>query len=320
MLITTPCNPNATPEARRLMAYLGSISGKEILLGQHTQTRDPKELRYIRQVTGKEPALCGFELLAYSGNINWDTCNEECLTELYEDLGTLENALAWGRRGGIVTLTWHWYSPLGGWDKSFYAANTDFDPKAALREGTPEYYAMLRDLDLMAVHLRRFQQEKIPVLWRPFHEADGGWFWWGAHGHDTARRLYRFMYDYYTRVHRLDHLLWVWNSPSPEGYPGDDAVDIISRDLYPPAHEHTSRAEEYHELTRITKTERLCAMAEIGTHPSVEAIIREEIPWCYYMVWSNDFAATELFTTKEQLIANYHDPHAITLDKLPKRM
>ncbi len=316
--IIAPSNPNATPRARALMAYLGSISGRKVLLGQHTQSRYPRELAFIEQVSGKLPALCGFELLAYSGNIRWDTCDENCLKELYENLGTLENALDWGRRGGLVTLTWHWYSPMGGRDKSFYAQNTDFDVAAALTEGTDEHRAMLRDLDLMAVHLRRFQQENVPVLWRPFHEAEGNWFWWGVHGPEVARQLYRFMKRYYTQVHHLDHLIWVWNSPLPEGYPGDEVVDVISRDLYPPAHEHTACAEKYRELTRITSQPRLCALGEIGTHPDVNAIGEENIPWCWFMTWSNDFGASETFTSNAQLRANYHSPYAITLDQLPK--
>ncbi len=316
-LITTPCNPQAAPEARELLAYLGSIHGKGVLLGQHTKTRQPRELEYIRSVTGKEPALCGFELLAYSGNIQWDTCDADCLEELYGNLGTVENALQWGRRGGIVTLTWHWYSPMGGRDKSFYARNTDFDAEAALREGTPEHIAMVRDLDLLAVQLRRFGQEKIPVLWRPFHEADGDWFWWGARGPEVARELYRFMYDYYTRVHRLDHLLWVWNSPDPRGYPGEDVVDIISRDVYPPEHTHTALAPEYRGLTAITEANRLCAIGENGTLPSVAAMARERIPWSWFMTWCGDFATSERFTDNAQLTANYHHPYAITLDRLP---
>ncbi len=318
LFVTDPCDPRTSKEARELLAFLGNIAGKGVLLGQHTQTRNPKELAYIREVTGKQPALCGFELLAYSGNINWDTCDEACLKELYENLGTLENALAWGRAGGIVTLTWHWYSPVGGRDKSFYSNNTDFDAEAALREGTGEHRAMCRDLDLMAVHLRRFAQEHIPVLWRPFHEADGNWFWWGVRGPEIAKRLYRFMHDYFTRVHGLHHLIWVWNSPKAEGYPGDDVVDVISRDMYPPQHEHTACAAQYRELTGITPLRRLCVIGEIGSQPSVAAIAEEDIPWCWYMTWSGDFGASERFTDNAQLIANYTDPHAITLENLPQ--
>ncbi len=316
--ITTPVNPNATKEARQLLAYLGELPGKGILLGQHTQTRQPKELAYIQEVTGKQPALCGFELLAYSGNINWDSCDEACLKELRENLGTLENALDWGRKGGVVALTWHWYSPVGGRDKSFFSVNTDFDARQALIVGTEEHRAMLRDLDLMAVHLRRFKEENIPVLWRPFHEADGNWFWWGKQGVETAGQLFRFMHRYFTKAHGLDHLLWVWNAPKALGYPGDDVVDIISRDVYPKEHEHTSLADKYRELAAITDKPRLCAIGENGTLPSVEAIAREQIPWVWFMTWSNEFGASEKFTDNAVLKANYDHPYAVTLDKLPR--
>ncbi|MCD7745313.1 MAG: glycoside hydrolase family 26 protein [Lachnospiraceae bacterium] len=313
----TPCNKNATPEAVKLLAYLESISGKAVLLGQHTQTRNPKELRYIQDITGKQPAICGFELLAYSGNVRWDSCDEECLTELYEDLGTVENALDWGRKGGIVTFTWHWYSPVGGFDKSFYAEKTDFDPDSALVEGSAENRAVLRDLDLIAVQLKRFMDENIPVLWRPLHESDGTWFWWGRKGPEPAKKLFRYMYNYFTEVKGLNNLLWVWNSVIPEGYPGDDVVDIISRDTYPEAHKHTSQADDYQELIKITSARKLCALAEVGPMPDVNAIIGEQIPWCWYMTWSNDFGSTEEFTDRKQLYENYHSPYAVPFDKLP---
>ncbi len=316
-LSSTPCNPSASKEARNLMQYIVDISGNSILLGQHTQTRKQEELNYIEKITGKLPAICGFELLSYSGNINWDSCNTECLEELYNNLGTIENAISWGKRGGIVTMTWHLYSPIGGKDKSFYSINTDFDAEAALLDGTAEHEALLRDLDLVAIQLKRFQALNIPILWRPFHEAEGNWFWWGAKGTAIAGKLYRFMYTYYTEVHHLNHLLWVWNAPVKEGYPGDDVVDIISRDLYPPAYEHTSHAVSYAELTQITSALKPCAIAEIGTQPDVARVITEQIPWCWFMTWSKAFCTTEKFTTHQQLLKNYQHPNAITLDKLP---
>ncbi len=315
--VKTPCNKNATPEAVKLLEYLDEVAGKAVLLGQHTQTRAPKELQYIKEVTGKQPAICGFEMLAYSGNIQWDTCDEACLKELYENLGTIENALEWGRRGGIVTITWHWYSPVGGRDKSFYAEKTDFDGEKALTPGTEEHRAMLRDLDLMAVHLKRFMDEKIPVLWRPFHESEGTWFWWGMQGPDLAKQLYQFMYRYFTEKKGLNHLVWVWNSPLPEGYPGDDMVDIISRDIYSPAHVHDAQKQGYEELISITPTCKICALAEVGTQPDVDTIIKEEIPWCWYMTWSNEFGSSEEFTDKKQLYANYHSPYSISYEDLP---
>ena len=87
----------------------------------------------------------------------------------------------------------------------------------------------------MAGLLRPFSDEHIPILWRPFHEAEGSWFWWGREGAEPCKKLYRLMFERFTERHRLDNLIWVQNSPKIENYPGDDVVDIISRDLYPPA-------------------------------------------------------------------------------------
>lgn len=88
-LITKPCNPNAQPCVHRMMAYLAELSGHGILTGQHTKTRGMEELHHIEKITGKQPALLGFELLSYSPNINyWDT-DEECMEEVANNYGTL---------------------------------------------------------------------------------------------------------------------------------------------------------------------------------------------------------------------------------------
>ena len=226
-----PVNRNATPNARRLLQYLSSVGGRGILTGQHTQTVAMEEITQIRKITGKEPALRGFELLGYSPNIRYETGDADCRTEIDENRGTLEQALAFGRSGGIVTFTWHWFSPVGGWDKSFYTKNTDFDPEKVLQEGTPERAAFYHDMDVMAGYLQPFMADDIAVLWRPFHESEGDWFWWGRKGPAVAAKLFRMQYAYFVERYHLDNLLWVWNCPLREGYPGDDVVDILSCDV-----------------------------------------------------------------------------------------
>ena len=117
-----PVNQNATEEAVALLDYLYRVRGKGIITGQHTQTKPCEEIAYIRSVTGREPKLRGFELLGYSPNINYDQASEECLTEVYENRGTLDTAYEWAKSmkgNGIVTFSFHWFSPVGGQDKSF---------------------------------------------------------------------------------------------------------------------------------------------------------------------------------------------------------
>lgn len=315
--ITKPCNPHALPCVHRMMDYLGQLSGHGILTGQHTKTRGMEELRHIEEVTGKQPALLGFELLAYSPNINYADTDDECMEEVANNYGTLRQAWAWAARKGVITMTWHWFSPLGGRGKSFFTDNTDFDAAKALVDGTPENRALLSDMDVMAGLLRPFRDAGVPILWRPFHEGDGNWFWWGAKGPETVKGLYRLMFDRFTRMHRLDNLIWVWNSPVAACYPGDDAVDIISRDMYPPAHAHGAQMDKLLDLQKITAQPKIALIGETGTIPSAAALEEERTAWVSYMTWCGGFCLTEEFTDNEALRAMYGHPWAITKDRLP---
>ena len=312
-----PCNPKASLEARNVLDYLADLRGKGIVLGQHTQTRAQEELVYINEVTGKNPALCGFELLAYSPNINFKESDEECLTEVEENKGTLENAMNWAERGGLITFTWHWFSPLYGRHKTFYQCNTEFDARLALTEGTPERKAFQSDMDKMAQLLMPFCKKKVPVLWRPFHESEGTWFWWGSRGPKTARGLYRDMYDRYVNMHGLDNLIWVWNSPLPEGYAGDDYCDVISRDVYLPDHTHSDYCEAHEELVKITASKKITALGETGPVPDIDLLAKTKIPWTWYMTWSKARCSEEA-TSHTVLRSAYNSNYGVTLDKLPK--
>jgi mannan endo-1,4-beta-mannosidase len=186
----------------------------------------------------------------------------------------------------------------------------------ALTEGTLEHDAFLSDMDVMAGLMKPFREKKIPILWRPFHEADGHWFWWGSRGPETAKGLYRTMFERFTTQYGLDNLIWVWNSPLAEGYVGDDACDVISRDTYLPEHTHTDYAEQYEELIKITAAPKITALGETGPVPDVAKLSETRIPWTWYMTWSNALCREEV-TGREVLNAVYHHPYAVTLDKLP---
>jgi len=316
MSVYLPCNPNASAEARNVLEYLSGLRGRGILLGQHTQTPLQEELAYIREVTGKEPALCGFELLAYSPNINYGESGQECLTEVEENKNTFETAHAWAEKKGLITFTWHWFSPLYGADKTFYQKNTPFDARLALIENTAERSAFIRDMDVMAELLKPFCQKRIPILWRPFHEANGEWFWWGSRGPDTARKLWLDMFERYTRVHKLDNLIWVWNSPLKEGYVGDSYCDVISRDMYLPAHTHDDYREAHEELLLVTSSDKITALGETGPVPGIATLSQTRIPWTWFMTWSKKVCREE-YTSREELQAAYNSDYGITLGKLP---
>ena len=316
--IFIPVNPDAQDCVRNVLKYLSDITYKQIVTGQHTQTMVQEELEYIEKVTGKQPALLGFELLSYSPNINYFDTDEECMIEVQRNYGTLKKAWEWAEKKGLITFTWHWFSPLGGRSKSFFTENTDFDAEKAVSEGTLENIALLSDIDTMAGILRPFCEKHIPILWRPFHEGEGKWFWWGAKGLGPLKKLWRIMYDRFTNVHKLNNLIWVWNSPEPECYPGDDVVDIISRDIYGPEHEHTSQAQMYNDLLGITSQKKIVLIGETGTLPSAADIVKEGIGWASYMTWSNEFCLSEKYSTKDVLKEMYNSPYAVTKDRLPE--
>jgi len=311
-----PCNSGASAEVRNVLDYLAGLRGKGIVLGQHTQTRAQEELAYISNITGKQPALCGFDLLAYSPNINYRGSGNECLIEVEENKDTLETAWAWVEKKGLITFTWHWFSPLFGADKAFYQRNTFFDARLALEEGTPEREALLSDMDAMALLLKPFCQKRVPILWRPFHESNGTWFWWGSRGPQTARALYLQMYERYTKLHGLDNLIWVWNSPLPEGYVGDNYCDVISRDIYLPDHTHSDYSKEHDELVKITAADKITAIGESGPIPNLALLSGTRIPWTWFMTWSKGRCG-ENATSREELLAAYNSEYGVTLDKLP---
>ena len=309
-----PCNKNASPKATELFEYLKKNAGKSIITGQHTQTIPMEEAAYIKEITGKQPKLRGFELLAYSPNINYDDASKECLTEVFENRDTVETAINWAKENdGIVTLSFHWFSPVGGRDKSFYTEHTDFDARKILEENTPERKAFYSDMDVIADILKKFADANIPVLWRPFHEADGTWFWWGAYGPVVASKLYCMMYDYYTNVHKLNNLLWVWNCPVKEAYPGDDYVDVVSMDIYMEKYQKTDYFEQYRRLVTNTSACKVTALAEVGYMPDVQLLQISGTPWAYYMTWSKEFCIGEKYNSVGNLKSMYDSDYSIKL-------
>ncbi len=235
-----------------------------------------------------------------------------------ENKGTAKMALQWAKEqrdsgtGGVLTFTFHWFSPLGGRDKSFYTEHTDFDARKVLQKGTPERAAFYHDMDVIAEILQQFRKEQIPILWRPFHESYGTWFWWGAKGAEVARDLFRLMFDYYTGEKNLHNLLWVWNCDIPEAYPGDPYVDVVSMDVYLPKYQPTDYAEIYEKLVNATSRDKVAALAELGYLPDVELLQKSRIPWAYYMTWSKEFCIGEQYNSAESLKKMYDSEYAVT--------
>lgn len=278
-----PVNPGASAEAWALFTRLVSEFGRRTFAGQHeSDTRNPTRLDQIARLTGgAAPAILGLDLQLYSQV--WTNP---------EPTGATEQALEWARRGGIVTLSWHWLSPFDArgepaWD-TFSTNRTDFDASRVTDEDSAEHRAILADLDRIAAQLARLRDAGVPVLWRPLHEAEGGWFWWGAKGPGTAKTLYRLMFDRFTRVHHLDNLIWVWtttdNDDALDWYPGDDYVDILATDLYAPAGSRGDFSAVFDRLRELYAGRKPVALGECGTLP----LLTGRAPWLWFLVWDDN--------------------------------
>lgn len=313
----TLTNPKATPEAQQVMDFFASIYGRYIITGQHTSAASGPEIDYIYEVTGHYPAMRGFDLLSYSHATDTDNASQSAIDEIANNRGTIEAAIEWAtKRKGLVEICWHWFSPLKGRDKSFYTEHTDFDLKAALEPGTPEYDALLKDLDTIALELGRLRDLNIPVLWRPLHEADGRWFWWGAQGPEPFIKLFRWMHDRYTNHFGLHNLIWIWNAPDPAWNPGLNVVDLVGADIYVERGNYGPLTCGYEHMVRLVEGTKPIALTENGPIPDPDLMLASESPWLWFMPWWGEWCMDPAVTSQAHLRHVYNHPQTITLAEL----
>ena len=302
----TLSNPRASREVQRLYAYLWSVYRTKTLTGQQEQNFTPQgarfELDYIQRVTGEQPALVGFDYI-----------------DPNDQVAVNERATAWSRSGGVVSICWHWGAPDIG--TGYENSKKDFDVAAALKTGTPANVAMLRDMDHIAGLLAQLRDRRVPVLWRPFHEFSGDWFWWGKHGPKALKALWALMYDRYTRVHGLDNLIWVlgWAGQNVDAayYPGRSMVDIAGADIY--VEDHGNLAPMFGQVKRIVGDSVPICLHENGPVPD-PALLGPNADWLWFMTWHTKFLTDRDQNTPEQLKRYYASDRYITKNELPAWM
>lgn len=167
-------------------------------------------------------------------------------------------------------------------DYAFYKADTEFDATNATVEGTWENKVFTEDLKNAAAYLKLLRDADIPVLWRPFHEAAGGWFWWGK---DAAsfKSLWIAMFNYF-KTEGLDNLIWVWTTEGNDAdwYPGDQYVDIVGRDVY--NKETADCVSEYTSIAEIYGN-KIVSLSECGTVGLISEQWASGARWSWFMPW-----------------------------------
>jgi hypothetical protein len=274
-----PSDHAATKQTVQLYRNLKEISKKGILFGHQDDLAYGVNWKYkpgnsdVKEVTGDYPAVYGWELghLEVGAEVNLDSVPFDKMRAYI--------SLAY-QKGGIITISWHGTNPMTG--------KTAWDPETGTVEsilpGGDKHDVFKAQLDKVAdfmVSLKGNKGELVPVIFRPFHEHTGGWFWWGnkTTGDDVYKKLFRFTVQYLKDIKKVHNLLYAYNTGSEfsdaatylQRYPGDDVVDVVSFDTYQngnPAIDSSWQVKTSRLLSVIEKIavekNKIAALAEVG--------------------------------------------------------
>ena len=325
-----PVDKELIPEARAVLKYLESVYGQKTIAALN----GANNIEGVRQAAGKEPAIVGFDLSGWNSP-PWEKSYRSVVEK------SVAGAKAWGEKGGIVTMQCHWIHPANpngsAWrgEHGHKTASPPFDFAAALKPGTPQHQELMRDLKGHADYLEQLANARVPVLWRPLHEIDGGWFWWtDQEKPENTAALWRFMFDYFTKERKLHNLIWVYASAlrcgkGKEGvtnvemrkrfYPGAAYVDIAGIDVYPSSYigigtpQEDTYATSFNVMKQVAPG-KMIALAECEAIPNPDKLAKDGPPWLYCLPW---WGIGKKHTV-EWAKATYAHEHFITLDQLPK--
>ena len=192
---------------------------------------------------------------------------------------------------------------------------------------------------MLAEQLKRLQDENIPLLFRPLHEAEGNvgsdgslaWFWWGKHGAVTYVKIWKYLYEKLTIEYELHNLIWeqnlyTWSTDSDVWYAGDNYVDIIAYDKYNMEHHRNdgktncpnldAESTIFYTLSKYVGHKKMVAIAENDSIPSLSNLKTEHAFWLYFSTWFGDYIFNEVNNDKDHLIEMFTSEYCITLDEL----
>jgi hypothetical protein len=301
-------SPSPHIETRRLWSYLMDSFSRKIHSGAMSLNAK-EEADWLFSQTGRYPALIGLDFMNHNRNYSW-----------FDKSVLVTEARNWYNRNGLVAICWHWRDPSRA-TEAFYTADTQFDITRIFEATSAEYQAMLSDIDIIAGFLKQLNNENIPVLFRPLHEASGGWFWWGAKGPEPCKELWRLMFDRLVNYHGLKNLIWVWTTDAAannlDWYPGDDYVDILGADIYAADGDFSSQVLTYNSIKEKFGGRKLITLSENGPVPDPDRLVDDRAYWSWFMPWYGSFIRDGIknpLSHWQKVMA--HD-YVVTLDEMP---
>lgn len=312
-----PIDPNATKETKLLFKNLSKLSKKHILFGHQHATEyghgwasweeGHEDQSDVKSVCGSHPAVIGVDFSCFSVNKDQRT--------LWAREALKNNIINTYNRGGIITAAWHFYNPLS--EGGFYWKDSVSKPSVRYLmpggESHHIYKEILNDLGSWAKELKGDDGSLAPVIFRPYHEMDGDWFWWGR-SHCTADEfvsLWQFTVDYLRDSLDVHNFLYAYSPDNRfldeatflERYPGDEYVDMVGMDNYGDMGRDGYRLDTAALKLKIVadyakKHKKLAAFTETGlesipdttwwTNSLLHALRSKRLRLSYVLVWRND--------------------------------
>lgn len=308
--IRRPANPALSDSARAVLQRLYDLQGRGILTGQHDYFESPDEWNNkIMALTGQYPAVHGYELGAIGGQSD---------AEVSKQYGSIVwSATNSHKAGALVTMSWHAVLPglSYEWENAHRSLlQEEFDKYVT--SGTSENTALITEIDKVAVPLKALRDAGVPVLWRPYHEDNGDWWWWGCKS--NFAEIWELLFDRLTNHHELNNLIWVWapnannqwSDDAVDFYPGHNRVDVLGMSLY-----NGDYAQEYYQALLRIGQGKLIAITECDKLPDLDKI-RTRMPlYSFFMAWGK---LVKEANTDAVIKAAYSNPYAVNRDQAEK--
>ena len=294
-IAAAPVDAKATEAAKKVYTFLYDNFGKKTISGMMTgdmttangDVTQHEDVQAVYKASGKYPALVGFDFLFATGR----TEDEDwCKDYTNKGIGLAKDLY---RRGGLPAFTWHWHDPSRVTD-DFYSDKCTVKIADALNAdgswntSSDLYKNMVKDIHTIADYFLQLQEAGAACIFRPLHEASGGWFWWGRNKDAAAFvKLYHLIFDEMVNVKGVHNVIWVWNAGDNDTAwnPGEAYYDIVSADIYNNDFDYSSNYASFDKLKSLTGGKKMIALSENGPIPDIDKEFDEDAVWSWWMPW-----------------------------------